>query len=56
VSAVDPAVPAGMYAFPVIFLILLAIVTVAWSQVLALVVAALLFIGFLAYVGLRPRL
>jgi len=45
-----------MYALPVVTLALLAIVAVAWSPVLAVVAAALLFVAFLAYAGLKPRL
>ena len=45
----------AMYAIPLVLLILLAIVAVAWSPVFAAALAALLFVGFLAYVGLRPR-
>jgi ABC-type transport system involved in cytochrome bd biosynthesis fused ATPase/permease subunit len=44
-----------MYAIPIVLLILLALVAVAWSPVFALVIAVPLFIAFLAYVGGRPR-
>jgi hypothetical protein len=44
-----------MYVIPLVLLILLAIVAVAWSPVFAVIVAALLFAAFLVYVGLRPR-
>ena len=44
-----------MYVVPIIVLVLLAIVAVAWSPVFAVVFACVGFVGFLAYVGLRPR-
>lgn len=44
-----------MYVIPLVLLVLLAIVAVAWSPVFAVVVAAILFAVFLGYVGLRPR-
>jgi hypothetical protein len=44
-----------MYAIPLALLILLAIVAVAWSPIFAVVFAAIAFIAFLAYAGLRPR-
>ena len=44
-----------MYAIPLIALILLALIAVAWSPVFALIAFAILFVAFLAYVGLRPR-
>jgi hypothetical protein len=44
-----------MYFIPIVLMILLAIVAVAWSPVFAVVVAALLFVSFLVYVGLKPR-
>lgn len=44
-----------MYVVPIIILVLLAIVAVAWSPVFAVVFAAVAFLAFLAIVGLRPR-
>lgn len=44
-----------MYAIPLAVIILLALVAVAWSPLFALVAAAILFVLFLAYVGMRPR-
>jgi len=44
-----------MYVVPIVVLALLAIVAVAWSPVFAVVFACVAFVGFLAYVGLRPR-
>lgn len=44
-----------MYVIPLVLLILLAVVAVAWSPVFAVVIAAIGFVAFLAYVGLRPR-
>jgi hypothetical protein len=44
-----------MYWIPLILIVLLAIVAVAWSPVFALVIAVPAFIVFLVVVGLRPR-
>jgi hypothetical protein len=44
-----------MYAIPIVLVVLLAIVAVAWSPIFAVVAAAILFAAFLGYVGLRPR-
>lgn len=44
-----------MYVIPLVVLIFLAIVAVAWSPLLALIVAVPAFVLFLAYVGMRPR-
>jgi hypothetical protein len=44
-----------MYIIPLVLLILLALVAVAWSPIFAVVIAAILFVAFLAYIGLRPR-
>lgn len=40
-----------MYVIPIVVLVLLAIVAVAWSPIFA----AVAFLAFLAIVGLRPR-
>lgn len=44
-----------MYVIPIVILVLLAIVAVAWSPIFAVIFAAVAFLGFLAIVGLRPR-
>ena len=44
-----------MYVIPLVVLIFLAIVAVAWSPLFAVVIAAIFFLAFLAYIGLRPR-
>jgi len=44
-----------MYVVPIVILVLLAIVAVAWSPIFAVILAALGFVAFLAIVGLRPR-
>jgi hypothetical protein len=44
-----------MYVIPLVVLVFLAIVAVAWSPLLALIVAVPAFVLFLAYVGMRPR-
>jgi hypothetical protein len=45
---------AVVYVLPIVLIVLLAVVAAAWSPVFAVVVAALLFVAFLAYAGLRP--
>jgi hypothetical protein len=40
---------------PLIVLIVLALIAVAWSPAFALIFAGIFFLFFLAYVGLRPR-
>jgi hypothetical protein len=44
-----------MYIVPLIVIILLAIVAVAWSPIFAIIVFAIFFVLFLAYVGLSRR-
>jgi positive regulator of sigma E activity len=44
-----------MYVVPLIAVILLAIVAVAWSPIFAVVIFAIFFALFLAYVGLSRR-
>jgi hypothetical protein len=44
-----------MYAIPLILIVLLATIAVAWSPIFALIIAVPAFIGFLAYVGMKPR-
>lgn len=44
-----------MYAIPIVLLVLLAIVAVAWSPIFAVGFACVGVVAFLAYVGLRPR-
>jgi hypothetical protein len=44
-----------MYVIPLIAIGLLAIVAVAWSPIFAVVVFAIFFVLFLAYVGLSRR-
>jgi len=44
-----------MYAIPLAVVVLLALIAVAWSPLLALVVAVPAFVLFLAYVGVKPR-
>lgn len=44
-----------MYVVPIVILVLLAVVAVAWSPVFAAIAAATAFVVFLAIVGLRPR-
>jgi positive regulator of sigma E activity len=44
-----------MYLIPLIAIILLALVAVAWSPIFAIVIFAIFFVLFLAYVGLSRR-
>ena len=44
-----------MYVIPLIAIVLLAIVAVAWSPIFAVVIFAIFFLLFLAYVGLSRR-
>ena len=44
-----------MYVIPIVILVFLAIVAVAWSPLFAVILAAIAFAVFLAIVGLRPR-
>lgn len=44
-----------MYTIPLVLLVLLAIVAVAWSPIFAVIFAAIFFVAFLGYVGMRPR-
>jgi hypothetical protein len=44
-----------MYLIPLIVLILIGIVAVAWTPIFAVIIAVPAFIAFLLYVGMRPR-
>ena len=44
-----------MYVIPIIVLVILAAIAVAWSPILALIIAVPAFAIFLIYVGSRPR-
>ena len=44
-----------MYAIPVVLIVLLALVAVAWSPIFALIFSAIGFVAFLAYAGLSRR-
>jgi hypothetical protein len=44
-----------MYLIPLLLIILLASIAVAWSPIFALVIAAILSVFFLAYVGISRR-
>jgi hypothetical protein len=44
-----------MYLIPIVIVVVLALIAVAWSPLFALVVAVPAFLVFLAYVGTRPR-
>ncbi len=44
-----------MYVIPLIAVIVLALIAVAWSPLFALIAFGVLFVVFLASVGMRPR-
>jgi hypothetical protein len=44
-----------MYFVPLVLLLFLAVIAVAWSPLFAVVLAAVAFLLFLGYIGLRPR-
>jgi hypothetical protein len=44
-----------MYTIPLVVLVLLAAIAVAWSPIFALLIAVPLFVLFLVFVGMRPR-
>jgi hypothetical protein len=44
-----------MYTIPLVVLICLGVIAVAWSPIFALIVAVPAFVLFLAFVGMRPR-
>jgi Flp pilus assembly protein TadB len=44
-----------MYLIPLLAIVFLALIAVAWSPIFALVIFAILFAFFLAYVGLSRR-
>jgi hypothetical protein len=44
-----------MYLIPIVLIVLLALIAVAWSPIFALVIFAVGFLAFLAYVAMRPR-
>ena len=44
-----------MYAIPLAAIVVLALIAVAWSPILALIIAVPAFLLFLGYVGMRSR-
>ena len=44
-----------MYLIPIVLIVLLALIAVAWSPIFALVFFVIGFVGFLAYSGLSRR-
>jgi len=44
-----------MYLIPIVLIILLALIAGAWSPFFALIIFAIGFVVFLAYVAMRPR-
>lgn len=44
-----------MYFIPLIVIVVLGLIAVAWSPIFALILFVLGFVGFLAYVAMKPR-
>jgi hypothetical protein len=44
-----------MYFLPIVLIVILALIAVAWSPIFALIFFAIGFIAFLGYVSLKPR-
>lgn len=44
-----------MYAIPLILIIVLGLIAVAWSPIFALIIAVPAFVAFFVYIGMRPR-
>jgi hypothetical protein len=44
-----------MYVVPLVLIVLLALIAVAWLPIFALIVFAIGFLAFLAYVAMKPR-
>ena len=44
-----------MYFLPIVLIVILALIAVAWSPIFALVIFAIGFVVFLGYVASKPR-
>jgi hypothetical protein len=44
-----------MYAIPLVLIVLIALVAVAWSPIFALIIFVIGFVAFLAYAGMSRR-
>jgi hypothetical protein len=44
-----------MYVIPLVLIVILALIAVAWSPIFALIFFAIGFVAFLAFVAMRPR-
>ncbi|HET7589729.1 MAG TPA: hypothetical protein VFK14_06040 [Solirubrobacterales bacterium] len=44
-----------MYFIPIVLIVVLGLIAVAWSPIFALIIFALGFVAFLAYVAMKPR-
>jgi hypothetical protein len=44
-----------MYLIPLVLIVLLALIAVAWSPIFAVIIFAIAFVAFLAYVAMKPR-
>lgn len=47
--------PPGMYFIPLVLIVVLALIAVAWSPIFALIVFVAGFVAFLAYTAMKPR-
>jgi hypothetical protein len=47
--------PPGMYVIPLVLIVVLALIAVAWSPIFALIFFVIGFVAFLAYAGLSRR-
>lgn len=47
--------PPDMYVIPLVLLVILALIAVAWSPIFALIIFVIGFVAFLAYAGLNRR-
>jgi hypothetical protein len=44
-----------MYVIPIVLIVLIGLIAVAWTPIFALIFFVIAFIGFLAYVGMSRR-
>jgi hypothetical protein len=44
-----------MYLIPIVLIVILALIAVAWSPIFALILFAAGFVAFLAFVAMKPR-
>lgn len=44
-----------MYLLPIVLIVILALIAVAWSPIFALIFFAIGFVAFIGYVSMKPR-